>query len=236
MKINLSLPKTILPFLKDQLDDFYLAGGTALSMFYFQHRESFDLDFFTRKFKRQNVTNIADHLSKKSGWPIELIGEQTKKDLIGVAIYMVHIDAEKKCKLDFVEDYIEPMNPLKRVDGINILSLEDIYLRKIYTIAGQISSVNDIGQSVVLGGRQEAKDFFDVYCLSTITMPLSQFVSQHCNPVIKEGVVRWYQTYDRMAMKTGLLDLMTKAEPDFRVIENHFKKEIDKLLKMIIGE
>src|SRR3989338_7399780 len=101
MKINLSLPKAILPFLKDQLDDFYLAGGTALSMFYFQHRESFDLDFFTRKFKRQNVTNIVDHLSKKSGWPVELIGEQTKKDLIGVAIYMVHRDAEKKCKLDF---------------------------------------------------------------------------------------------------------------------------------------
>ena len=236
MQMDFSLPKLVLPFLKDQLDDFYLAGGTALSMFYYEHRESFDLDFFSRQFSRDRVLKIVDKLKKDSGWGIELVSEQNKEGLIGVAIYIVHIGGGKKCKLDFVEDYIEPSNPLKRVDGISILSLEDIYLRKIFTIAGHLSTVNEIGQRVVLGGRQEAKDFYDIYCLSTITRPLSEFVEQYCNDTIKEGVIRWYQTYDRMQMKTGLLDLITKTKPDYRLIEGHFKKEIDKLLEKIIGE
>ncbi len=235
MKINFSLPKLVLPFLKDKMDGFYLSGGTALSMFYYEHRESFDLDFFTRKFSKDRILTVVDNLQKNSTWLVELVSEQSKKGLMGISIYMIHIDKKRKCKIDFVEDFIEPMHPFKMVDGINILSLEDIYLRKIYTIAGHISAMNEVGQKIVIGGRQEAKDFYDIYCLSTVTMPLSEFVSRHCNDTVKEGVVRWYQTYDRMAIKTGLLDLVTKAKPDYRVIENHFKKEIDKLLEDIIG-
>ena len=234
MKIDFSLPKEIIPFLKDKVDDFYLAGGTALSMFYYQHRESFDLDFFTRSFSRARIFKIVDNFKKDSHWKVELISEQDKENLIRVAVYMVHIDNEKQCKIDFVEDYMEPLNPLKRVDGINVLSLADIYLRKIYAIAGHIPALNDVGQKVMTGGRQKAKDFYDLYCLSTITMPLSGFVFAYCQHAIKEGVVRWYRTYDRMDMKVDLLGLITKSKPDFRLMENHFKTEIDKLLRSLI--
>jgi predicted nucleotidyltransferase component of viral defense system len=234
MKIDFSIPKAVLPFLKNKVDDFYLAGGTALSMFYYEHRESFDLDFFTRQFSRERILKLMDELKKNSKWEIDLIAEQNKENLIRMAVYLINIDKNNQCKIDFVEDYIKPMHPLKKLDGINILSLEDIYLRKIYTFAGHISTLNEIGQKVVLGGRQEAKDIYDVYCLSTITMPLSEFVSRFCNHAIKEGVVRWYQTYDRMNMKTGLLDLPTKSKPEYPLIENHFKQQIDKLLESLI--
>ena len=205
-------------------------------MFYYEHRESFDLDFFTKSYSKERVLKIIDALKKDAGWAIELIGEQNKEGFMGAAHYLVRLDQERQCKIDFVEDPIEVMNPLKRVNDINVLSLEDIYLRKIYTIAGHIQAVNDVGQKVILGGRQEAKDFYDVYCLSTITMPLSEFVVRHGNSTLKEGVVRWFKTYDRMAMKTGLLDLMTKTRPDYRHMEDHFEQEIDKLLENIIGE
>lgn len=235
VKINFSLPKTVLPYIKSKVDDFYLAGGTALSMFYYEHRESFDLDFFTKSYSKNRILKIIDALKKDSGWKIDLIQEQDQKHLAGVAVYMIHMGGGKQCKIDFVEDTIELMKPLRRVDDINILSLEDIYLRKIYTIAGHIPSVNDVGQKVFLGGRQEAKDFYDIYCLSTITMPLSEFAEKYCNDTIKEGIIRWFRTYDRMLMKTGLLDLMAKTKPDYRGIDEHFKKEIDKLLEKIIG-
>ena len=65
-------------------------------------------------------------------------------------------------------------------------------------------------------------------------MPLSEFASRFCNNTIKEGVVRWYQTYDRMEMKTGLLDLPTKSKPEYPLIEKHFQQEIDKLLEDLI--
>lgn len=234
MKVDFSLPKEVLPFLKGKLDDFYLAGGTALSMFYYEHRESFDLDFFTKSFSKERILKITDNLKKDSNWKVELISEQDKENLIRVIVYMVHINKEKQCKIDFVEDYMELLNPLKRVDGVNVLSLEDIYLRKIYAIAGHIPVINDIGQKIMTGGRQRAKDFYDIYCLSTITMPLSEFVGTYCQNAVKEGVVRWYRTYDRTDMKIDLLGLAAKTNPDFRLMENHFKMEIDKLLKNLI--
>lgn len=235
MDINFSLPAKVIAFLRSELDDFYLAGGTALSMFYYEHRESFDLDFFTKGFSRERVFKIVDNLAKDSQWQVELLSEQNKEGLIQVAIYIVHIDSENKCKIDFVEDYLKLLKPLKRVDGINVLSLEDIYLRKIYAIAGHIQTLNDIGQKVMLGGRQSAKDFYDIYCLSTITMPLSEYVSRYCNAAITEAVIRWYLTYDRTDIKIDLLGLVTKVEPDFKLMETHFKKEIDKLLETLIG-
>lgn len=234
MKLNFSLSKAILPFLEDKVDDYYLAGGTALSMFYYEHRESFDLDFFTKEFSKERIFKIIENLKKDSHWEVELISEQDKENFIRVAVYMVHIDQDKKCKIDFVEDYVELLNPLKRVDGINILSLEDIYLRKIYAIAGHIPTINDIGQKVLLGGRQKARDFYDLYCLSTITMPLSEFVMTYCNDTAKEGVIRWYRTYDRTDMKIDFLGLITKTAPDFRLMENYFKKEIDNLLESLL--
>ena len=234
MKIDFSLPKKILPFIKGKMDDFYLAGGTALSMFYYEHRESFDLDFFTKNFSKERILKIIENLEKDSGWQVELVSQQESEKLIRVAVYQVHINKEQQCKIDFVEDYIEILNPLKQVDGIDALSLEDIYLRKIYAIAGHVPTTTDIGREILTGGRQSAKDFYDLYCLSTITMPLSEFVSRHCPNAVKEGVIHWYRTYDRVDMKVDLLGLVTKTQPDYRLMEKHFKAEIDKLLQSLI--
>lgn len=236
MKINFSLPKLILPYIKNRMEGFYLVGGTALSMFYYEHRESYDLDFFTKDFSQKRIIEVMDKLKADSNWTIELVAEQNKTNFVRVAIYMVNIGKGQQCKIDFVEDYIDFLKPFKRVDGIDILSLEDIYLRKVYTMAGHILSVDEVGQKVFLGGRHEAKDFYDVYCLSTITMPLSEFASLYCNNTLKEGIIRWYNTFDRMKMKTDLLDLITKTNPDYSVIEKHFKREIDKILETLIEE
>ena len=65
-------------------------------------------------------------------------------------------------------------------------------------------------------------------------MPLSEFVATYCPNALKEGVVHWYRTYDRTDMKIDFLDLITKTKPDFRMIENHFKMEVDKLLQSLI--
>ena len=53
-------PRRILPALADKVDEFYLAGGTALSMMYYQHRESYDLDFFTRTFNSVQIEALVE--------------------------------------------------------------------------------------------------------------------------------------------------------------------------------
>ena len=45
---------------------YYLTGGTALS-FYFDHRFSEDLDFFTQDYRKEDPDLIMDFVSKESG-------------------------------------------------------------------------------------------------------------------------------------------------------------------------
>ena len=62
----------VLKTLAGRMDDFYLAGGTALSQFYFQHRLSVDLDFFTRSFDYQKVMEVVKYLEGALNKKIEI--------------------------------------------------------------------------------------------------------------------------------------------------------------------
>jgi hypothetical protein len=233
-KVNLQ--EKVLGFLADKIDDFYLAGGTALSRYYFQHRISEDLDFFSHDYSRLRIQEIIGYLKTRINGEIEIIAEQTiKKSKVRMAIYYL---TQKKAglKIDFVEDYLEFLQPCRKIDGIFVLSLPDIYLRKIYALIGTIDTVDLIGRRIS-AGRQEAKDFIDLFFLSHTFKRLSIFATEHCSLLEREALIHWYRTYDRMNIKTGLLDLklLPKTVQDFQEMELHFKKEIDKLLEMEIG-
>jgi len=234
--INFTIQKKILNALTNKIDDFYLVGGTALSMIYYNHRESYDLDFFTSQFSKNRVIQIISDLQNSLNIKIELVAEQTQKKKIKMVVYIAYFSKKSICKIDFVEDFVKRIHPLQLVNGIKVLSLEDIYLRKVFTIAGHIKSQNTIGQNIMIGDRQEPKDFYDLYCLSQTSTPLSQFIIQFGDQTLKEGLIHWYRTYDRMSMRTGLLDLITPRTIDVRLIEDHFKNEIDLLLMEEISE
>lgn len=228
----LKLQERILKILADKINDFYLVGGTALSRYYFQHRISEDLDFFTQKYERIRVQEIISYLEEKLGKKMKLIKEQAeKKGKVRMAIYYLS-QKDIGLKIDFVEDYLKLLQPCRKIDGIFVLSLPDIYLRKIYTLIGTMENIDLIGRRIS-AGRQEAKDFYDLYFLSHTFEGLSEFAWKHCSSSEREALVHWYRTYDRMNIKSGLLDLEIgrKKLVDFREIEKHFKKEIDKLLE-----
>jgi len=221
----------VLKALAGKIDDFYLAGGTALSLYYFHHRESVDLDFFTRKFDKVRVTEtvklISDSLHKKT----KLVAENSGKGKVRVAIYFIAINKDKSLKIDFVEDYLGLIKPPELINGIKVMSLEDIYSRKIYCLTGTAWPEDSIGRKAAIGGRQEAKDFYDMYCLSSIFMRLSDFAFKLGSQAIREALVRWFRTYSRMDIKTGLLELNLKKNIDYADLERHFKKEVDKILE-----
>lgn len=224
-----------LGLLADKADDFYLAGGTALSKVYFQHRKSYDLDFFTKKFSAQIISNIINLLSESLNLKISLVQEQNKKDMARIAVYHIHIGKREVLKIDFVEDFFEFLKPLKIVDGIAVLSLEDIYLRKVFAITGGLERKDTIGRKILKGGREEAKDFYDLYVLSNTFMRLSEFATRYCDFVRKEGLVNWFRSYDRMKIKTGLVDIVTDKRLDYKDMERHFKQEMDELIKKEMG-
>ena len=228
---NEILINKILDQLTGKLEDFYLAGGTALAHFYFRHRLSLDLDFFTSNFSFTKIKKIVAELETKLKKSVQLVEQINVPDRANMMVFMVHFTKKLAIKIDFVEDFLELLKPLNVVNGIPVLSLEDIYIRKIYTVAGAGVDTDITGRKVIKGGREEAKDFYDIYYLSTTSIPLANFAFLYCDGVIRENLVRWYRTYDRFAIKSGIIDLQTINKIDYTVMDRHFKKEIEKIIE-----
>ena len=117
------------------LSDFFLVGGTALSL-QIGHRISNDIDFFTRK--SFNSVLLSEHLEKTYGFSLQYSATNTLKGFID------------KVFLDLIKhDYPLVKEPLI-LEGIRMLSKPDICAFKVNAITGN-------------GTR--AKDFLDIYFL-----------------------------------------------------------------------
>lgn len=227
--------RAVLETLSGKIDDFYLAGGTALSLFYFNHRLSVDLDFFTRDFSEARVKKVMDNIKNAHKAKIGLIGQSAKKERARIMVYNVHFPSWV-LKIDFVEDFIDIIEKPKMVNGIKIMSLQDIYMRKVYAVSGMRRTTDITGKEKFIGGRAEAKDFYDLYFLSHTYMPLSKFIERHYTALLAESLVQWFRTYDRMSIIDGLLEIMTDKKMDYREMERHFKVEIARIIEKRLGD
>lgn len=105
------------------LSDFYLVGGTALSL-YLGHRKSIDFDFFTRK--SFPATYIEEFRKLKENNFQVLIRNDSSLEFIldGVKIFIW-------------ENHYPLIKPLNIFQGINIASAIDIGLLKLIAIQGR---------------------------------------------------------------------------------------------------
>ena len=152
----------------------YLVGGTALAM-RCKHRYSEDLDFFTQRWTKVLHRTLAKRITAATGFPARLIAEQRKPGLAGVAFYNFRINAKDLLKVDVIEDFDRLLHP---VGSDGIASLDDIYLRKLRAVIGWKGTRSSTGQELS-GGRQEAKDLFDLWYLSAHHVPLHEWFPAH---------------------------------------------------------
>ena len=122
--------------------NFYLTGGTALAEYYFQHRISDDLDFFSEEpfpltFIEPMVANIKEQLRAS---------EVKYNKLFDRHIYFFKVDNDE-IKVEFTYIESKRINPTKIVDGLQIDDLLDIGANKIMAMLD----------------RNEPKDFIDLY-------------------------------------------------------------------------
>ena len=130
--------------------NFYLTGGTALSLFYLKHRRSNDLDFFTAyediilpfsiKFEKELKENrLSIERVKKLSSFIELFVQRPigKKEET-----VVHIGLDTPFRFEDIKEAPE-------FPGLKIDSLTDIATNKV----------------LALFGRASLRDFIDVYFL-----------------------------------------------------------------------
>ncbi|MFH1801202.1 MAG: nucleotidyl transferase AbiEii/AbiGii toxin family protein [Candidatus Omnitrophota bacterium] len=238
MKEVLEWQKAALKALAGRMDSFYLAGGTALSLLYFHHRESYDLDFFSQHYSLKEIAGAVNFLEtqmrKKARKTVDSNG---KKGFARMRRYEIPLGEGEPLKLDFVEDFVEILKPHKRIEGIDYASLDDIYLRKIYAATGIITGKDALGRIKTQGKRQEARDLFDLYHLSTTYKRLTVFVKEFHEKLQIQipAIIQWYHSLNKIEMSLGLGEIVTTNPVEFFEISRYFKKEIDDLMREAVG-
>ena len=119
----------------ENLQDFFLVGGTALAM-QIGHRLSVDLDLFTEKpFDTQS--HLA-YLSSTYDFRATTVFKNTLLGFIG------------ETKVDFVAHQFTLVNPIVNAEGFCLASIEDIAAMKL---------------NAIVHSGQRLKDFWDIYFL-----------------------------------------------------------------------
>lgn len=154
-----------------QFDGAKLCGGTALSRCWIEHRFSHDLDFFLPHGFRAADMSAA---LKKAGIAYEtkdIVDDPRKANQLHG--YVV-LDGQR-LKVSFIEDaYFETFPVVERpFGGLTVMTEEipGLYHRKLRTVAGSGSD----GDSFE-GGRQKARDLFDLHVLSMRFKPIRDFM------------------------------------------------------------
>ena len=132
-------------------DAIYLTGGTALARFFFEHRISEDLDFFTLGDDLQRIaTDLIARLESRG------MTVQVERLAVYFARFYV-VEDDVQLKVEFAREYHLVENLVKTVHGIFVNSLADIG-------ANKISAFED---------RAEIKDIVDLFYI-TQRLPLAR--------------------------------------------------------------
>jgi hypothetical protein len=151
--MNWEESKSLTPLKRDFLrlffnrrNDFFLTGGSALSIFYLDHRFSYDLDFFTvHKVDWHHIDNVTIDIAQVLSAKITKI---TTSDLF--SRYEL-VRADEKEIIDFVVELVPQIEKTKNTfDTIIVDTANEIGINKICTLVS----------------RSELKDVVDLYFLT----------------------------------------------------------------------
>lgn len=221
--------KKITQLVTAKFKKYYLTGGTALA-FYFNHRFSEDLDFFSQNYLKEEPEQIMQFISETTGFKFKLEAEQEDPKLIPMKIYSLDLKKRVILKIDFVQDFEKNLRKIKK--GLH--SIEDIYYRKIFAAIGKIKK-QDVSGKTIPAGRQSTKDLFDLYYLSGHHRPMSEFFFEYFSYDKSEALFAWYRQFNRTALKIELLELVQNV--DTHAVIRHLDDEIlHKIPEKITGD
>lgn len=210
--------KKIMKMVTKKFKNYYLTGGTGLG-FYFDHRFSEDLDFFTQEYRKEEPYRVMNFISEKTGFDFKLDAIQDDPKLIPMKVYFLELKHGYVLKIDFVQDFMSNIKKVK--DGLH--AIEDIYVRKLGAVIGAGKKKSIAGRTISTG-RQTAKDLFDIYYLSENYKKVSNFFLEYFSIDRVENFISWYRGFSRMNLKLELLDLVEGV--DTGKVLRHLDNEI----------
>lgn len=196
--------------------DFYLGGGTALSVFYLEHRLSDDIDLFTDLPKP-----LEDTLSLR--YRIDTIAKSLNCFLTVVdeSNYHCRYNLEKGdyiLRIDFACDPCRRLRQVELIQGIPVISKDDIAANKIRLVSS----------------RRDVKDFIDLFFLNKNGYSNKNMISlaREKDPQIdiykvKRGLERFIEVYEKQGGTIKLPKMLTEFDSgDFKRYVDGFSKEL----------
>ncbi len=123
----------------EPLQHFSLAGGTSLAI-RFNHRQSVDIDLFTNRVVGGNGwKNIEQALRKKYDGSI-IFCSILNRDLGEQFCFLRTLikKGEEQIKVDMIQN-VQRLDPIEKVDNINLFSLRDIGLFKLMAASNRLA-------------------------------------------------------------------------------------------------
>lgn len=128
-----------------RLTRFYLSGGTALSAFYFQHRDSEDLDFFSFEsidwLMVQAFMNTVKKNLRAKFMRYEKVFDRN--------LFFLTLPSKTELKLEFTKYPFRQLGKITKKEGVKVDSLRDIAANKFMAMIE----------------RFDPKDFIDMFFL-----------------------------------------------------------------------
>jgi predicted nucleotidyltransferase component of viral defense system len=132
-------------FVKSDLSDaFRLAGGTALSAFYLEHRLSEDLDFFSYE-------KIPFYLPENFLKSLSFVDAISHTRLFDRNIFNLRLKDGTALKTKFTYYPLKNIETDVIIDGLHVDGFLDLMVNKLCAMAD----------------RSDAKDYIDIYCALT---------------------------------------------------------------------
>ena len=124
--------KKVLHIFAGKAKTFALSGGTALGIYYLKHRSSADLDFFSPEYNLKEINELVGTLKKALECKVKLEADFVAADRGRVRFYSVFAKGlERPLKIDFIEDVLFDHPPIKKINGLRIYDVKNIYLKAL---------------------------------------------------------------------------------------------------------
>jgi hypothetical protein len=191
---------------------------------------SYDLDFFVPEGIGFNAQAMADRIASKFKIQgLEITHDAIKADQLH---FFVPIPGGDPIKMSFVEDmYASTFPPVATgitINGVKIQTeaVEGLYHRKLRTVVGWAGS----DAVVPSGGRQTARDMFDLFVLSQAVMPLRPFIESLPYAFPLEAFIGgmalmpWFELSDELAQ--NIASPSWQSGRDVSMVRDHLFNEL----------
>lgn len=206
-------------------DKIYLTGGTALSRFYFQHRLSDDLDFFTTTDDLKLIAN--DFVAR-----LQAKGFSPEIDRLDVYFARVFVEENGlQLKVEFVREFNLYGKLIKTDKGIYINNLEDIGANKISAFEDR-AEMKDIIDLFFITQRLAWEELFRIADTKRVPVAYEELLTINVDGI--SGKALTLADIDESALATFLDELKAQTEAQVKKKEqaamNNLTKIVEKLL------